>query len=169
MMMSKSTVKVKYSYQDKGVDYEIRMDVNLDRFHRQIEKAQYLLDSAVMDSMVPYMPKQTGTFVNATRAMSASLAGSGVVVAAAPPMGRYLYEGKVMVDAATGKGPMLIEESPGRFVPRFRKGARLKATDRPLNYSKKAHPKVEDHWFEKAKDVHGKQWIKLAKKEGGGG
>lgn len=164
-------MKVKYSYQDKGVDYEIRMDVDLDRFHRQIEKAQYLLDSAVMDSMEPFMPMQAGGggFIGETRAMSASLAGSGVVVAAAPPMGRYLYEGKVMVDAATGKGPMLIEESPGRFVPRFRKGARLKATNRPLNYSRNAHPKVTDHWFEKAKDVHGKQWIKLAKKEGGGG
>ena len=41
-----------------------------------------------------HMPMQTGQFINVTKAMSAAVAGTGKVVAAAPPMGCFLYEGK---------------------------------------------------------------------------
>ncbi len=49
-----------------------------------------------------HMPMQTGQFINVTKAMSAAVAGTGKVVAAAPPMGRFLYEGRTMVDEKTG-------------------------------------------------------------------
>ena len=124
------------------VDGNIRVKVDLKRFEKQYQKAQYELDNAVMTSMVPYMPMQTGTFINLTKVMSSALAGSGTVVAAAPPMGRYLYEGKVMVDSETGKGPRKIPTGDGGFVLRFNKGAKLIATDRPLNYNNKANPKA---------------------------
>ena len=52
--------------------------------------------------MVPYMPHETGTFINVTRAKSASLAGTGMVCAGTGPMGRFLYYGKGMVDELTG-------------------------------------------------------------------
>ena len=132
---------------------DIEMRINLSRFEKQFEDAQYALDSMVMESMKPYMPEQTGIFKNVTSAMSAALAGSGKVVAAAPPMGRFLYEGKVMVDPVTGS-------------PWARAGAKKIVTERDLKYG---NPKATPHWYDTAKEKHGKTWIREVKKIAGGG
>ena len=153
MAKRKMIKQIKWNYQDKGPNYQVDMHIYLDRFEKQYNLAQFALDSAVMASMVPYMPHDTGTFINVTKAMSAALAGTGKVVAAAPPMGRFLYEGKVMVDPATNS-------------PWARPGAKKIVTDRDLTYS---NPKATPHWFDTAKDKHGKSWVKLVKKEAGGG
>ena len=142
------------------------VNINLKRFERQFANAQYYFDRQVMHGMLPYMPMQTGTFINRTSTKSDSLAGSGIVIAAARPYGAYLYEGKVMVDRETGRGPMKIRDKYGGYVLRFRKGAELIATDRPLTYG---NPKATPHWFETAKRNHGKQWIEGAKRIAGGG
>ena len=155
-MARKKITNIKTNYQDKKPNYEIRMEIDLDRFERQYSKAQFGLDSMVMTDMVPYMPMQSGTFINVTKAMSAALAGSGKVVAAAPPMGRFLYEGKVMVDPETNS-------------PWARKGAKKVVTDRDLQYNKNAHPKATDHWFDTAKKEHGEEWVNYVKKVAGGG
>ena len=151
----KMIAKIKYNYrkEDAGRDTTIELDVDLSRFEKQYGKAQFILDNAVMTSMVPYMPHRTGTFINVTKAMSSAIAGSGTVVAAAPPMGRFLYEGKVMVDEQTGS-------------PWARPGAKKVVTDRDLKYS---NPKATPHWFDTAKDKHGKSWIKAVKNIAGGG
>ncbi len=135
------------------VQGDIKVDVSLNRFERQYERAQYYLDSQIMTDMVPYMPHRDGNFVNVTRLQSAALAGSGKVVAAAPPMGRFLYEGKVMIDPVT-------------WSPWARKGAKKVVTERPLTYS---NPKATPHWFDTAKDAHGKAWVKGVKRIAGGG
>lgn len=132
---------------------DIQVKVNLDRFSRQYEEAQYQLDNSVMTSMVPFMPHQTGTFVNLTKAQSAALAGTGRVVAAAPPSGRFLYEGKVMVDPETNS-------------PWARKGVKKVVTEKDLEY---ANPKATPHWFDTAKKKDGDDWIKNTKKTAGGG
>ena len=129
------------------------MRINLSRFERQYEDAQFALDNMVMTSMQPYMPHRTGTFINVTKAMSAAIAGSGTVVAAAPPMGRFLYEGKVMVDPLTGS-------------PWARPGAKKVVTDRDLDYS---NPRATPHWYDTAKKNHGKSWVNTVKKIAGGG
>jgi hypothetical protein len=135
------------------VQGDIKVDVSLNRFEKQFQEAQYYLDSQIMNDMVPYMPHRDGNFVNVTRLQSAALAGSGKVVAAAPPMGRFLYEGKVMVDPVTGS-------------PWARKGAKKVVTERPLTYG---NPKATPHWFDTAKDAHGKSWVKGVKRIAGGG
>lgn len=134
------------------VQGDIEVKVSLDRFSRQYQEAQLWLDSQVMTDMVPYMPHVTGSFINLTRARSAALVGTGEVVAAAPPMGRFLYEGKVMVDPVTNS-------------PWARKGAKKVVTDRNLIYS---NPKATPHWFDTAKQAHGKDWVKGVKKRAGG-
>ena len=151
----KMIAKIKYNYrkEDAGRDSTIELDVDLSRFEKQYGKAQFILDNAVMTSMIPYMPHRTGTFINVTKAMSAALAGSGTVVAAAPPMGRFLYEGKVMVDPETGS-------------PWARPGAKKVVTDRNLKYS---NPKATPHWFDTAKEKHGESWVKMVKGIAGGG
>lgn len=163
--MAKNIKKLRYQYDYKDKNLVAEMDIRLDRFEEQYSKAQFMLDSMIMTDMVPYMPMDTGQFINVTKAMSASIAGSGKVVAAAPPFGRFLYNGLVMVDEATGS-------------PYARKGAKkvlaseyggLTAADKKLNFSKSAHPKATDHWFDAAKKEHGKQWTRIAKKTAGGG
>lgn len=144
-------IKYEYSKHDKGADIE--MVVDLSRFEKQYGKAQYELDSTIMTDMVPYMPMQTGTFINVTKGLSAAIAGSGKVYAAAPPFGRFLYEGKVMVDPETGS-------------PWARPGAKKVVTDRDLKYS---NPKATPHWFDTAKKNHGESWIEAVKKIAGGG
>lgn len=158
----------KIDYHFTSGDLTLDANIDLGRVEENIQKAQFFLDAQVMTDMVPYMPMQTGNFIARTRAMSAAIAGSGKVVAAAPPMGRYLYMGKAMVDSETGKGPAKIEVSPGEYILRFRKGAKLIATDRDLEFSKAANPKVQKKWFDAAKRDHGKAWVKQAKKIAGG-
>ena len=147
---------IRYSYNKSGNGIDINLNLNLSRFDRQYQKAQFALDSMVMTSMVPYMPMISANFINVTKAMSASVAGSGLVYAAAPPMGRFLYEGKVMVDPLTGS-------------PWARPGAKKIVTNKSLNYSTSAHPRATDHWFDVAKKNHGASWIRAVKKIAGGG
>lgn len=147
------------------VEGDIKVNVSLNRFEKQFQDAQFALDNAVMSSMVPFMPMRDGNFIKLTREQSAVLAGSGKVVAGAPPMGRYLYEGKVMVDRETGRGPFFI---PGVGY-RYRKGAKLISTDRSLNYDKSKNPDVTDHWFDAAKKKDGREWVKEVKRIAGGG
>lgn len=138
-----------FSIVKDGID--IKVDLN--RFENQAKKAQFWLDNQIMTDMVPLMPHVTGAFVNITRAMSSSFAGTGIVVAAAPPMGRFLYEGKVMVDPVTNS-------------PWARKGAKKVVTEKPLTYS---NPRAVPHWFDKAKDAHYKEWEAGVKERAGGG
>lgn len=152
----KMLTKVKFEYSKHGKGADIELEVDLSRFDKQYGEAQYELDSAVMLSMEKYMPKRDGVFINVTKSMSASIAGSGTVVAAAPPFGRFLYEGKVMVDPETNS-------------PWARKGARKVVTDKNLNYDKSLNPDVTDHWFDAAKKNHLEEWLKKAKETVGGG
>lgn len=135
------------------VEGDIKVDVSLNKFEKQFQEAQYYLDGQVMNDMVPYMPFQDGNFINLTRMRSAAMQGTGKVVAGAPPMGRFLYEGLVMIDPVTGS-------------PWARKGAKKVVTDRPLKYG---NPKATPKWFETAKKNHGESWIKGVKRIAGGG
>ena len=157
--------KIHYHYRKNGRDIHIEMDVDLSRFNKQYGRAQYLLDSQIMTDMIPFMPMQTGTFINVTRGLSAAIAGTGKVYAAAPPMGRFLYEGKTMVDELTGSPwarpgarKVLVSQYSGKT-----------AAKENLTYSKAAHPSVTDHWFDAAKKAHGKKWVLKARREAGGG
>lgn len=132
---------------------DIKIKLNFDRLNKNFEKAQYRLDSQVMLDMIPLMPFNTGTFRNKTAGMSATLAGSGIVIAATPPQGRFLYYGKVMVDPETGSAWA-------------RPGARKVVTEKPLNYS---NPQAVPKWFEEAKRRHVKEWVDIVKETMGEG
>ena len=137
------------------VSADVRINVDLSRFEKQFQQAQFWLDSEVMTSMVPFMPMRDGNFINETKAQSAALAGSGKVIAGVPPTGRFLYEGLVMVDPETNS-------------PWARKGAKKVVAGRPLKYDKSKNPKATDHWFDAAKKKDGKNWVKGVKKIAGG-
>lgn len=131
---------------------DIKVDVKLDRFEKSFKDAQYWIDGEIMTDMVPFMPHRDGTFINLTKIQSAAIQGSGKVIAAAPPTGRFLYEGKVMVDPQSGS-------------PWARKGAKKVVTGKQLDYS---NPRATPHWFDTAKEKYGKSWIKGVKEIAGG-
>lgn len=137
------------------INADVKVKISLKRFEKQFQDAQFYLDSAVMTSMVPFMPMRDGNFINITKLQSEAIAGSGKVIAGAPPTGRFLYEGLVMVDPVTGS-------------PWARKGAKKVVTDRPLQFDISRNPKATDHWFDAAKQQDGKEWIKEVKKIAGG-
>ena len=64
--------KIKHFKGFSVVDGDIRVKLDMHRFEEQFRRAQYQLDGAVMNSMVPFMPMITGIFINATRAASAA-------------------------------------------------------------------------------------------------
>ena len=153
------------------VGNNLSIDIPSGTLNSRIDKAQKWLDNRVMTDMLPYMPHETGMFQANTQAISRSLAGTGLVCAGAPPMGRYLYYGKVMVDSQTGRGaiPIAVKAKfsdpltssqvmykTGEIIFRFRRGAVLVPTDRPLKYGK---PTAQPMWFEVAKEKHLQQWI----------
>ena len=157
--------KIKHFKGFSIVDGDVRAKLSMSRFEKQFQRAQYQLDGDVMDSMEPFMPKVKGTFINATRAASAAVQGSGEVYAAYGPQGRFLYEGKTMVSPSTGstwakKGEkkVLVSQYSGKTNAKEN-----------LAYPRQAHSQAQWHWFDAAKKKDGQTWIKNVKKTAGGG
>lgn len=157
--------KTNYRYRDHGSGYNLEMRLDLNRYEKQYDRGQYEVDSAVMFSMERFMPMRDGNFINKTRIMSKSMAGTGKVCAVASPEGRFLYEGKNMVDEVTGS-------------PYARLGARKvlvskysgeTAAKENLDLSKGKNPKAQPRWFIPAKRKDGSTWVKIAKRTAGGG
>ena len=143
----------------------LKVKLSLSRFDEQYKKAQYQLDGDVMNSMVPFMPMISGSFINATRAASTAVQGSGQVYAAYGPQGRYLYEGKVMVDEVTGS-PFARRGAKKVLVSQYTGKTAAKEN---IDYTHQAHPKAQDHWFDAAKAADGKKWVRRVKATAGGG
>lgn len=131
-----------------GLEIELELDINTAKLKDNAMKAQYALDSQIMTDMMPLMPMDTGSFINTTALHSAALAGSGEVVAGVGPMGRFLYEGLVMIDPETGS-------------PFARPGVKKVVTDRPLVFQRGG---AVPHWFDEAKTSHLEDWVKLVAK-----
>lgn len=144
---------------------DLKVKLSLSRFDEQYKKAQYQLDGDVMNSMVPFMPMISGSFINTTRAASAAVQGSGQVYAAYGPQGRYLYECKVMVDEVTGS-PFARKGAKKVLVSQY---AGKTAAKENIDYTHQAHPKAQDHWFDAAKSADGKKWVRRVKAMAGGG
>ena len=119
-------------------------------------KAEHIVALQVRKDTSPYVPALTGSLDTRTRVDGQQIIYPGLYA-------RYLYYGKVMVDAATGKGPMRIVSEDGTEVIRFRKGAKLRPTDRDLKIQRSMHPKAQSHWFEASKAKNLPKWLRVAK------
>lgn len=143
------TIRFKgFSLKEENVEARLSMVRPSVRATRAFEQ----LHRRAAEDMLPYMPGRTGAFQQRTAAANAGLVGSGQIYAGVGPMGSYLYRGMAMVDAATGKGPMVI---PG-VGPRFRRGASLVPSGRPLHYSAAG---ARPAWFEAAKSQRLQSWV----------
>ena len=148
-----------FSIKKAGID--IKLDMS--RIEGNVNRAQKELDTAVMRSMEPFMPKNKGSFIETTRSQSEAIAGSGEVVAAAGPQGRFLYEGENMVDEKTGS-PFARQFAKKVPVSQFRGKTNAK---KKLTYSKSANPKARAHWFDAAKEKDHDAWVDVVRKEVG--
>lgn len=124
----------------------IRCDIDLSRFRKQFEQAQWYLGNQVLHDCKPFMPHRTGSQQQRSMVLR-----EGREVVFPGPYARFQYMGKVMVDPETGS-------------PWARAGVQKVVTDRPLTYGA-GGPK----WFDAAKRAHGEAWIAEVKRIGGGG
>lgn len=120
-------------------------------------KSEHIVAVQAAKDTSPYVPMLTGSLDVRTQVDGGNIIYPG-------PYARYLYNGKVMVDSVTGKGPMHFIDKMGNEQIRFRKGATLKPTDRDLKYTKSAHPHAQDHWFEASKAQNLDKWLRVAEK-----
>lgn len=142
------------------VHAKIAVDLRFDGLSARLDKAQMWLAEQVLQDCRAFMPNVTGSLQDRSHTED-----NGRKVVFPGPYGRYLYMGKVMVDAETGNGPRKIPTGPGGgFVLRFRKGAKLVATERNLNL-KRSNPEARAQWFEVAKARNKDYWVAGFKRE----
>ncbi len=122
----------------------IHLDTN--RIDRNLKRAQDVLDQQILGDMLEYMPFQQGALRGATQIVEPGLIQTNT------PYAHYQYTGELY----------LTEE--GRSFAN--KGEQKYPTGMPLHYHT---PGTSDHWFERAKQTHGKEWIDLVKREVGKG
>lgn len=121
-------------------------------------QASHALAVQMAKDTEPFVPARTKSLVNRTQVVEDTIIYPG-------PYARYLYEGKVMVDSATGKGPMRYVTKDGDLVIRFRKGARLRPTARSLDIRTSVNPQAQARWFEGSKAQNLEKWVQFAEKE----
>lgn len=68
-------------------------NIRLSVFGGRFEKAQLWLDREIMNDMRPLVPYRTGIFLKKIEANNRVFAGTGRVVTAVPPQGKWLYGG----------------------------------------------------------------------------
>ena len=111
----------------------------------------------VLHRIVRYMPYRTGATIKMTEVQSPI---SEPAINTFANYARYLHEGKVMVNAATGKGPAYIPNVGFRYP----KGAQLRATDRPLDYTTSKNEKAGPKWGERLMEAEADEMLDDLKK-----
>lgn len=115
------------------------------------KRAEHAVTVQAAKDTEPYVPMLTGSLKNRTQVRDNLIIYPG-------PYARYLYYGKVMVNAATGRGPMLIPNVGYRYP----KGAKLKPTNRDLDIKTTKHKNAQAFWFEASKAENLEKWKRVA-------
>lgn len=115
------------------------------------KQAEHAMAVQAAKDTEPYVPAMTKSLVNRTQVKGNRIIYPG-------PYARYLYYGKVMVNALTGKGPMVIPN----VGPRYKKGTKLKPTNRDLDIKTTKHKNAQAHWFEASKAQNLEKWKRVA-------
>ena len=105
----------------------------------------------IMKDTRPFVPAKTMSLNNRT------FVKQNYIIYPAP-YARYLFYGKRMVNAKTGKGPRYIPEVGWRWP----KGATLRPTDTPLNISTAVHKDATSNWIAASKARNMERWEEIA-------
>ena len=85
---------IRPKFEDITMDeLHIKCRIGLAKFGWRFQRAQEWLDRKMVEKMQPVVPYKTGEFLSKINAENAGKWGSGEVVTAVPPQGRYLYPG----------------------------------------------------------------------------
>ena len=137
------------NYDFKGSHGRIEIHISDSRIMKNIEKAQCYLDNAVLEDCNQYVPFRNGELRRS--GIRNTVIGSGEVKWVTP-YAHYQYEGKDMIGTVT-KRHFAMQGEPKEY------------NGLALRYHTAG---TGSQWFEKAKRVHGKDWIKQVKKKAGG-
>lgn len=133
------------AYLDMNSVEQIQKDLGLDKFG----DAQQFHTANVLRRIKRYMPFLSGMTYKVTMIHTVI---SRPEIVTDTPYAKYLFYGKKMVNAKTGKGPGLI---PG-VGPRYRKGTILKATDENLVYTSIKNSAAGPRWDRTLSAAEGK-------------
>lgn len=114
-------------------------------------RVQLYVTNMVNRRLSRYMPFRSGALATKLKYVASP---TEIVVVA--PYARYQYYGKVMVNAATGKGPALIPDVGYRFP----KGSNLMVTDRDLEYDRTKNPEAGPFWDRRLMSKEKAQMVK---------
>ena len=135
----------------------MRLKVDLSGLEAKIKQggtnAEKLLANQIAKDTEPFVPFRNGVLSRNTKVVGNRIIYPG-------PYARYLYVGKKMVNAKSGKGPMYIKGVGYRYP----KGAILKPTDEPLTYTQTFHPEAQAQWLEASKERNIEKWEKIGAK-----
>lgn len=139
----------------------VDIDISDARFQRNFKKAQKLLNMQVVADCDPLIPFQQGALIGSVEYPDGIYGGTiqwgGASVGV--PYAHYLYEG-------IKYGPNIpIKDSQGNIT-----GWYSPPSKHPTGEKLKYHPEGTergDHWFEKAKQQHKDEWVRLVKQTAG--
>lgn len=129
-----------------------------DKLPSAARKAEHAIAVRVAKDTERYVPMLTGSLKNRTRVVENEIIYPG-------PYARYLYHGKVMVNAATGKGPHHYVNDHGEDVIFWTRGTKLRATERDLVFTTDFHPDAQAHWMEVSEAANKEKWSKYGAEE----
>lgn len=136
---------VDYSYNNGS----IKIKISGRRIQQNLAKAQRYLDGQVLEDSNKYVPFRNGELRRS--GIRNTVIGSGTVQWNTP-YAHYQYKGKDMIGTVTKR------HWAARGEPKEYNGKKLRYHTAGTSGS----------WFEKAKKVHGKDWVKKAKRIAGG-
>lgn len=132
------------------------VDINIDtkRIDRNLKEAQKLLNMQVVADCDPLIPFQQGALRNSVNYPQGIYGGE---IEYNTPYAHYQYEGEVY-------GPNIpIRDAEGNITGWY-SPPKKSPTGRKLQYHT---PGTTDHFFEKAKEQHGADWLRLVKETAG--
>ena len=141
---------------------KVTVNIDKDLIAKRTPQADHALAALAAKDTEPFVPMLNGVLLKGTKVIENK-------IIYPPPYSQYLYHGKVMVDREMGKGTMAITDAGGAVSLRFKKGSKLKATDRNLVLTTAFHPDAQDHWFEVSKALNLGKWLTKYKEELTGG
>ena len=116
-------------------------------------KLEQALAWQILKDTTEFQPALTGSFTIRSRVIGNRIIYPG-------PYARYLWYGKAMKNAVTGKGPMRIPDVGYRW-PR---GAILAPTGRDLVFNTSMHAKAQSHWMDASRVQNMRKWEKMGVK-----
>lgn len=134
----------------------VDIQIDTDRLDRNVREVQKLLNMQIVADCDPLIPFRQGALRNSVQYPEGVYGGE---VAWNTPYAHYQYIGEIY-------GPNIpVYDGAGNLTGYF-SPPKKKPTGRPLQYHTGG---TTDHWFDRAKEKHGAEWIRLVRETIGKG